>query len=301
MPTSSIRPARLPARKTLAALAAFVLLLALGTPASAAPSPPGSLCAAQTAAVLSLQQRISAHNARPHTFELPRQAGAYAAYNLEAKQLEAEKVTVNANLRTCIDAMNALADAANTSLALQPVPSDVRAKIVAAKAGIPPNWTPPAPPPTGKNWTVPKGSPLRPLYDVLRYDNPAQIGSAILRGAPRPTIGAPDSAYPPSTGYVYGTSATGLAKASPDHIVPLAQIVNMPGFTRLSPENMYVVTRAPVNFQWLSDKANKSKQSRSVAGMSGVDETWRTDQLALTEQVREQLQDIIDKLLKIQG
>jgi hypothetical protein len=287
--------------KLLASIVTFVVLIALGPPAAAAPSPPASLCAAQTAALLSLRQRIAAHNAKPHVFQVPRQAAALAAYNAEAARLTAEKATVTANLKTCIDAMEELADSANTSLELEPLPSDVRAKIVAAKANIPTNWTPPSPPPTGKNWTVPKGTPLRPLYDVLRYDNPEQVGIATLRGAPRPRVGAPDPAYPLSSNQVFGTSARGLGKASPDHIVPLAQIVNMPGFTRLSPENMYVVTRAPINFQWLSDKSNKSKQSRSVAGMSGVDPKWQADQIALTEQVRKQLQAIIDKLLKIQG
>jgi hypothetical protein len=285
------------AAKLLASIVTFVVLIGIGTPAAAAPA---SLCAAQTAALLSLKQRITAHNAKPHVFVVPRQSAALAAYNAEAARLEAEKATLTANLKTCIDAMEALADSANTSLELQPVPSDVRAKIVAAKASIPASWSPRPPPPAGKNWTV-KGTPVEPLFDALRARNPGPVGNVTLRGEPRPTVGAPDPAYPRSSNRVFGTNVDGDSKASPDHIIPLAQIVNMPGFTRLTPENMYVVTRAPVNFQWLSDSANKSKQSRSVAGMSGADPTWRTDQIALAEQVRKQLQDIIDKLLKIQG
>jgi hypothetical protein len=285
------------AAKFLASIVTFVVLIGFGAPAAATPA---SLCSVQTAALLSLQQRIAAHNAKPHVFQVPRQAAALAAYNAEAARLEAEKATVTANLRTCIEAMQALADSARTTLELQPVPTDTRAKIIDAKGKIPANWSPRPPPPLGKNWTV-KGSAVEPLFEALRSGNPGRVGNVTLRGEPRPTIGARDPAYPASSKRVFGTNADGDSKASPDHIIPLAQIVNMPGFTRLSPENMYVVTRAPVNFQWLSDSANKSKQSRSVAGMSGADPTWRADQFALAEQVRKQLQDIIDKLLKIQG
>jgi hypothetical protein len=114
-------------------------------------------------------------------------------------------------------------------------------------------------------------------------------------------VGAPDPAYPTSTGRTFGTNAAGGSAASPDHIIPLAEIVNMPGFTRLKAEYMYVVTRAPVNYQWLSRGANSAKQSRSVAGMSGVDPVWQAEQIALEQEVRAKLQDIINKLLTIQG
>jgi hypothetical protein len=287
--------------KVLASIVTFVGLIAFGLPAAAAPSPPASLCAAQTAALLSLRQRIAAHNAKPHVFEVPRQSAALAAYNAEAARLEAEKATVTANLKTCIDAMETLADSANTSLEVKPLRSDLRAKIVQAKSSIPAGWRPPPPPAPGKRWFVPKGTPLRPLYDVLRDGNPGKVGNVTLRGAQRPAIGDRDPAYPASSGRRIGTNADGDSKVSPDHIVPLTQIVNMPGFTRLSPEGMYVVTRAPVNFQWMSVPANTSKNSRSVAGMSGVDPKWQADQVILAEQVRRQLQDIIDKLLRIQG
>ena len=75
----------------------------------------------------------------------------------------------------------------------------------------------------------------------------------------------------------------------------------MRGFTKLKPEYMYVVTRAPINYQWLSRGANSSKQSRSVAGMSRVDPAWQAEQIALEQQVRSQLQDIVNKFLTIQG
>ncbi|WP_330466195.1 hypothetical protein [Micromonospora zamorensis] len=285
--------------RVLAAVVTFAVVLAFGPPAAAAPSPPASLCASQTAALHAVRQRVTAHNAKPHVFQVPRQSGALAAYNADAAKLKAEQAAAIANLKTCIAVMGELADSANTSLELEPLPSDLRAKIIAAKARIPASWTPPPPPSVGKNWTV-KGTPVEPLWEALRYRNPPPgVGNATLRGDPRPVVGAPDPAYPRSK--VFGTNADGDSKASPDHIVPLAQIVNMPGFTRLSPDSMYVVTRSPVNFQWLSDSANKSKQSRSVAGMAKADPKWKDEQVALADEVSEQLQAIIDRLLKIQG
>jgi hypothetical protein len=56
-----------------------------------------------------------------------------------------------------------------------------------------------------------------------------------------------------------------------------------------------------VNYQWLSQGANTSKQSRSVAAIQSMDQQFRADQVFLEARVRAQLQDIIDKLLKLQG
>jgi peptidoglycan hydrolase CwlO-like protein len=54
----------------------------------------------QTAAheekVESLSERISAHNAQPHEFVLPQQAGAAAAYDAEASELNSEKAQLDA-------------------------------------------------------------------------------------------------------------------------------------------------------------------------------------------------------------
>lgn len=74
----------------------------------------------------------------------------------------------------------------------------------------------------------------------------------------------------------------------------------MRGFMKLTPKNMYVVSRAPLNFQWLSKSANESKQSRSAAHVSGADPKWIRDQIALENETRKKLQDIIDQLLKSQ-
>jgi hypothetical protein len=57
----------------------------------------------------------------------------------------------------------------------------------------------------------------------------------------------------------------------------------------------------PVNYQWLSQGANSSKQSRGVAAIQAMDPQFRADQVLLEARVRAQLQDIIDKLFKLQG
>jgi hypothetical protein len=77
-------------------------------------------------------------------------------------------------------------------------------------------------------------------------------------------------------------------------------MMQMPGFMQLTPRNMYAVTRAPFNLQWMSESANKSKSSRSVAGMKRVDPRWRDEQIALEDEVRPQLIAIIQKLLASQ-
>jgi hypothetical protein len=296
-----MRQRRAQAVRLVRAVAAVVLCAWLLVPAAPAVAAPEDLCSAQVAAAKALQARIAAHNAKPHVFQLPRQAAALAAYNAEATQLEAERATANANLQACLEAMVALAAAGVSSTDLRAVPPDTRTALDQAKKQIPAGWQPPTPPAAGQRWQVPKGTLARPLYDILRKGNPGDLGDVRLRGQSRPKVGDPDPAYPRSSGTTIGGNADGDPKVSPDHIVPLAQIINMPGFVKLSPQNMYAVTRAPLNLQWLSFKANLSKSSRSVASMSGVDPQWQADQVRLEQQVAQQLQEIINKLLKSQG
>jgi len=285
-------------QELLASVILCGLLVAPVTPAAAAPE---ALCAAQLAAAESIQARISAHNAKPHIFELPKQAAAYAAYNAEATQLNAERARVAAQLQACAEAMDALEDAGVSSLQMRPVPEQRRLAIDQARQQIPAGWTPPAPPAPGQYWRVPRDSPARALYDALRADNPGIVGNVSLKGQPRPAVGSPDPAYPASSGVKIGTNKAGEAKVSADHIIPVAELIYMPGFLKLTPANMYVVSRAPINYQWLSARSNQSKSSRSVAWMSGVDPQWQANQVRLENEVRAQLQDIINKLLKSQG
>ncbi|HKT03811.1 MAG TPA: hypothetical protein VJT31_30140 [Rugosimonospora sp.] len=261
-------------------LAALLLCGFAAVPTAPASAAPGDLCADQVAATRALQARIAAHNATPHQFKLPDQAAALDAFNAEAAALNVQKAAVLARAQACVEAMAALADTDATAMDLAPVPADVRAAIEAARAKLP---------------------AVRPLYDVLREYHPGPAGTLVLKGQPKPEPGAPDPAYPAGSGRTYGRSATGGPAASPSRIVPLAEIVNMPGFTGLTAQNMYAVIRAPLNYQWLSWSAQRSARSRSVALMEGVDPRWQAAQVALHDRIRQQLQGIIASLLSSQG
>lgn len=283
----------------LAALVLCTSLLTSAPPAAAAGAP--DLCSAQYAAAQAVQARISAHNAEPHEFT-PEQEGAYAAYNAEAASLNAEKAKATAGYTACFDAMMALADTTGSgNLNLKDLTPTRRAQIDAGKQRLGPGWTPPPPPAPGKNWRIPLGSPLRPLFIALRAGNPGGLPYSYLKGGMKLPVGAPDPAYLPSSGRIIRANAQGGPAVSADHIVPLAELIQMPRFRELSVENMFLITRSPLNFQWLSFASNCSKQSRSVAYMTGVDPRWQASQVALESQVRSKLQAAIDQLLKSQG
>lgn len=290
------------ARRPWAVLLISIALLASAPPALAAPVPatPDDLCAQQLAAVRSLEAQIEAHNSEPHEFVLPDQQAQLSAYDAEAEALNARKAPVLAQLQDCIDAMQSLQDAAGSPLGLAKPPADVQAALEQAKSQLPKNWSPPPPPPGNQNWKA-RGTPVGPLFDALRKDNPGEIGDIELQGAARPKIGDPDPAYPAGSGKLIGTNADGGSKVSPDHIIPLSQLVNLPGFTELTPEQMYALSRSPLNLQWMSASANLSKQSRSAALVSGADPQWVESQQALEQQTLQQLQDVIAKLVKLQG
>lgn len=287
-------------RRTIMArfVALVVVCMSLFLPGPRAAAAPQEMCSAQIAAAQALAAQIAAHNAAPHVFELPRQAAAYAAYNAEAAALEARKVQVQAALAACAAAMSALENASNSSLPLRPVPETTRVALENAIKNIPANYTPPPAPASGKAWRVPPTSEIKPVYDILRAGNPGNVGNVRLQGQPRPRVGDTDPAYANRT-IPLNRAGNGPA-VSPDHIIPLSEIVSMPGFHRLTPMNMYAVTRAPVNLQWMSSKANWSKSSRSVANMSGVDPAWQAAQVQLEIRTRQQLQDLITKLLASQ-
>ncbi|HVV09523.1 hypothetical protein [Amycolatopsis sp.] len=279
----------------LTALLAAVFL----APATAAEGE--AACSAQEATVEQNQQQIDAHNAAPHVFTIPGQEGELAAYDAEATQLNAAEATAEANLASCEQATNTLDDSRPGSKPTKtPTPEKLN-QIGDAQKKIPPDWKPQPAPPQGKNWQVPPNDPARDLYLALRESPDSRyIGDTPLQGRPRPQIGDDDPAYDGRTIPQTDTDPPG-PDVSPDHIVPLAEIMNMPGFVRLTPDSMYRIVNAPLNMQWLSRKANRSKQSRSVLGMRNVNPEWQQQQDELQQQIRRQLLDIIQQLLKSQG
>lgn len=291
----------------LRALVSFLVafsLVAFGAPAAQAADDP---CAAQLAVLDQIQGQIDVHNAKPHVFVIPEQEAELAAYDAEADQLNAAKAEARSNLQTCADTLGALADQDRSSAPLKP-PSDYqRDKIDNLKKQIPSNFQPYTAPDGEGYWRVPPKA--RPLYKALRQDNPGRnLGSPDLQGEPMPKVGDPDPFFG-APDPVYGPYGTIGARSSlnptepavtADHIVPLAEMINIPGFMDLTADNMYMITRAPLNFQWMSQEANFAKSSRDVELMEDADPAWVDQQVALHDRVRGQLEEIIQKLLASQ-
>lgn len=276
-------------------------LVAFGTPVigTAADDP----CVSQQAALDQVQQQIDAHNARPHVFFVPEQAAEAAAYDAEAAQLNSAQAQAEGSLQDCVDTLGALAQSGPNSPPLKTqAPDNIRNAINDAKARIPPNSEQYTGPDATGYWRVP--SALKPLWRALRKNNPGNIGDPFLQGESMPQIGDPDPALPGRS--IIARQRKGQPDVTPapyvsaDHIDPLAELINIPGFLELNADNMYMVSRAPLNFQWLSQTANLMKSSRSVGYMMGVDPAWQEGQAALQNSVRVQLEQIIQRLIQTQ-
>lgn len=272
-----------------------VSLAGIGAPAVQAAPAADDPCAAQTAALEQVQSQINAHNAKPHTFLIPEEQAGYDAYNAEADQLRAARAKARSDLKTCEETLGVLADQGQSSAPLKHPTDYTRDKINFLKDQIPADFQPYKNPGTAGYWRVPPR--LRQLYDVLQSDNPGDnIGSPKFQGLSRPNVGDLDPARPddPIPGLPGNPDAPSVTA---DHIVPLAELINLPGFTRLSAEDMYMLSRAPLNFQWLSRATNFAKSSRDVGFIENLDPAWIEEQQALHDTVRSQLEEIIQKLL----
>ncbi|CAM3886377.1 hypothetical protein TSST111916_12000 [Tsukamurella strandjordii] len=273
-------------------------------PTTVANAGPGDVCPGVEAAMRSLGDRIAAHNAAPHQFLLPDQMAQYNAYNAEKAQLDTEQAALKSRVIACTEATASVAKTVPGGAPVETrAPDAIRDKLDAGKRAIPPNWqTPPiSRKPSGKP-EVPKTSPLRSIYDSLRGASPKkpkEFGNVILQNEPKPKIGDPNPAYP---GQTIGRNRSGLPAVSPDHIVSLAELVQLNNFWRLTPDQMYLLSTTPINFQWLPTGPNQSKQSGSAASVNPPpDPGWIRAQVALEDRVRAALQDAIDKLVIANG
>lgn len=278
----------------VAVLGAVSLVVAVGpAPALALPF---DYCASQLAEVERVTAAIQAHNAKPNTFEIPRQQAAYNAYNAEATKLDAERDKAADAYEACLDAMEALEDHQAGGPDLEPPTERLLKKITDARSALGSNWTSTGTKDAAGYWRVPPAE--RSLYKALRTDNPSDPGNVRLQGVSRPAVGAADPTYP---GRVIGPRVSdGGPAVSADHIIPIAEIMTLKGFNKLTPENMYAVTRAPLNYQWLSFSANSSKSSRSATLISGADPAWLAQQRILENRIRKELEAAIQTLLKSQ-
>lgn len=297
--------ARRQVRALLAALLA-VLMVVLAPPSAAVAQEPSQPCAAQGRSAEDLNAAVEAHNAKPHEFTVPRESAAAAAYDAEAAQLDSRRTTVATALQKCVDVWLALAADELNSPALQVGPSPrLLSRLEDARSKVPPSYRDPPPAP-GESWAVPRGSPLRPIYDVLRDESPSgklrQLDDLRLQGQPRPQVGDRDQSQPDRR--IVGRASPGGQVRSViqiDHIVPLAEIVEMTDFAQLTPGEMYAVVNTPLNLQWLLPSTNARKQSRSVGAVLDVDPEWQRRQVALENSTRTKLINAIQQLIESHG
>lgn len=253
------------------------------------------LCPGLMAEMESWIQRAESHRNRAgsvNTYDL----AAVAAYNAESNQLDAERNALLPRVNACSAAMKAVTPKDPSSLPVgKPSPTQ-RLAIDNARKAMPPDYQP-RPVRSGNRELVPKSAPERGLYDALRYKNPGEIpkdSRLAGRSAPRP--GDPDPAYP---GRKIGEMRNGDPEVSPDHIVPLAEMIKLPVFLKLTPDQMFILSRVPLNYQWLSSTANMAKNSGNAARLlPEADRNWVGKQIRVQAETRARLQEIINNLVK---
>lgn len=76
-------------------------------------------------------------------------------------------------------------------------------------------------------------------------------------------------------------------------IITLAEILYIPGFTELTPEQMSRVAYTPFNMQWVSRPVYWMQSGRSAQWLRGVDRDYQANQVALEEGVRAKLRHVV--------
>jgi hypothetical protein len=282
-------------RKLMALLLAMILLAftqLAGAPVGNA-DPPSAIdvgCQSQQAALDAVNADIATHNAKPHLFTLPQQQAAFDAYNAEKSQLDSRGAAAEQNLRSCRDAFNKASEGGPLVKPTQ----DWIDKLNDAKSKLPPGYEPPRTPPTNSSGSTLIDPPMKPVFTQMRANN---LGDSTLKPPNKVgSVGDPDPARPGAT--IPGLKSDPSKPAVvPDHIVPLAQMMYMPGFLKLPAEQMYMVANSPLNLQWMSAAANAARSSGSAARVLNADPKWLEQQLALEESTRTKLQDVINQLL----
>lgn len=280
----------------LAALLAFLPAgAASAAPAAAAPSPCDQLDAQANALIA----QIEAHNAAQATVPITN-AAAVAVYNAEADALEAQQDALLARAQSC----SALETQATELLRSSPgdyqyVPTETNVSNVAAAAAAAAlnPATPARPPAANGTYSVPPE--LRPYVRVVRQNGyrADRMTDESLQGQARPSVGDVDPAYPGAT---IAANSDGGARVEVDHIVPVAEIVNLPGFWQLSSYNQLQIMNASVNLQWLSRAANRAKSSGSFADIAGTAPDFAEEQAGLADTARAQLTEAIQVLVQQQ-
>jgi hypothetical protein len=172
--------------------------------------------------------------------------------------------------------------------------------------GHEPRTVPDTPPPgKGKDADAKNGDKdkiSKGQYDKLRSKTPSTaMQKAVNQGEP---VATPQNPVPDK--FLPGMYRTGPLHA--DHIVPMKDIVNMPGFSTLTEANQANVSNMNSNFVGLSESANKSKGVKSFAEWtehkkSGtkVDKTQRKRMMQREKEEKEELKKLIEELNNAQN
>lgn len=252
------------------------------------------------AQVESIKSRIAAHNSQPvNRYD----AGAVNAYNAEAAQLNAERDAINAQILAAgqrVSKCNTAARQLETAgPPMNPLTQADKQALTNANANVPKGWTPPTTLPQRPNGNVyvPKDSPVRPHFDIMdkRQTPLFPYPNIQLQGKSMPTPTQINEATGQPYGEVTRGPRKGQAAVSPDHIVPKAEIMQMPRFTELTPDQQWAIVNSPSNLAWVGTRTNFKKGSRDVAAMSGVKPEWQAKYKQLQDDKRREIQDLINQ------
>jgi hypothetical protein len=272
------------------ALVAAVALVATAVPSALAAADEG-LCDDEVAAAGQVEALVRAHNARLGPGPYP--PAIARPFNAEANDLRLRRDAADKVMAACLLTDRLLTGEAGGPPVKLPTTEMVQ-KMQDATRNLNPDR--PRSGQSADKGGYGKSADLVPLYDVvrpIRHD----FGDVQLQGRNQPKENDPDPAY---SGKTIQRAKGGGPAVSVDHIVPLYEIFERPGFLRLSPENMYLVVNAPINLQWLSFRANNSKGSRSMAYVSGVDDAFWSEQIQLEANALSRLDRLIQHLLATQ-
>lgn len=284
------------------------LVAVVGVPGVATAGDFDEVCAGPIAALRGVHQQIVAHNAKPHVSS---DRAYVAAYNAEARALNAQLTQAVGRVRRCVSAFSRVQTNYPNSRLLRPTASQLSKLTPAVKnltdtqkrvmsRGNPDSYDflKYGPGKKGMTSRLDRNPPeiqdpgIRAVYEALDASRPTVSRTTYLQGQLPPKIGAPDPAY------ANGRPVTGVAF---DHIIPLRRLVTLRGFVDLTPKNMWLVANSPANTQWLSKTANGSKLSGSSAFITGASPQWLQAQALLREKAARDTQALITALLKTQS
>jgi hypothetical protein len=277
---------RVSARRVLGAGAAAMVFFGLATVAATdAGARPAldTVCQGPRAEMAAINQEIQAHNSKPHLFELPREQAGFDAYNAEAAQLEARGQAIQVRLDSCLVAAVQLSGSPNGPGIPAAMPANLPQLIKSARHTAP-----------SRQQQVEE---LVGIFDDAAQEYDDEWTNQVLQNKRQPKVGDADPAVPGAT---IGADEQGDPQVTPDYVIPLSDILEMPKFMDLNPESQWMAVMSPLNRQWVSDQAVMAQNLPSVAAFTGIDEQWVQAQLKLADAVRQQLQDAIDLLAQSQ-